>query len=149
MPGGAMLLCPGLMPPQDRSPSEAAPLWTDEQQRRFADYYLAGHPHDDPIVAPLKADLTGLPPLLIQAGTGDDLLVDARRIADHARSHGVAVELQLYPVNTHIFQIFWSFLAEAADAMHKAGAFAKRIRGATSGSRASHDHSRVSGRAGG
>jgi epsilon-lactone hydrolase len=137
MPGGAMLLCPGLMPPQDRSPSEAAPLWTEEQQTRFAEYYLAGHPNDDPIVAPLNADLSGLSPLCIQAGTGDDLLVDARRIADHARCHGVAVELQLYPVDTHIFQIFWSFLAQAADAVHKAGVFAKRVREAASGSRAS------------
>ncbi len=127
MPGGAILLCPGLLPPQDRPPSEAAPLWSEEQQARYAEYYLAGHPHDDPMVAPLHADLTGLPPLCIQAATGDELLVDARRLVDHARRHGVPASLELYPVATHVFQLFWSFLPEAADAVRKAGTFAARI----------------------
>jgi len=35
----------------------------------------------------------------------------------------VDVRLQLYPVPTHDFHIFWSFLPEAADALHQAGRF--------------------------
>lgn len=30
-----------------------------------------------------------------------------------ARSHGVAAHLELFPVNTHVFHLFWSFLPEA------------------------------------
>lgn len=44
---------------------------------------------DDPLVAPLQADLTGLPPLLIQAGSGDTVVEEARARAEHTRAHGV------------------------------------------------------------
>jgi acetyl esterase/lipase len=99
---------------------------TRDQALRLAEHYLDGHPADDPLVAPLQADLTGLPPLLVQAGTGDPLLPDARRLAEHARPHGVDVTLELYPVGTHVFHLFWSFLPEAADALEKVGAFTRR-----------------------
>ena len=59
---------------------------TRDQALRLASYYLDGHPADNPLVAPLQADLAGLPPLLVQAGTGDPLLPDARRLADTAAS---------------------------------------------------------------
>ncbi|MEV6428725.1 alpha/beta hydrolase [Nocardia sp. NPDC051463] len=94
--------------------------------------YLTGHPDDDPLVAPLLADLTSLPPVLVQAGTGDNHLTDAHQLVDHARAHGVSISLELYPVATHNFRIFWSFLPEAADALRVAGRF---IRDHTTGSR--------------
>ena len=75
------------------------------------------------------ADLTGLPPLLIQGGTGDSIVVDAHRLADHAEKHGVDTRLELYPVPTHDFHVFWSFLPEAADALEHAGRFAREVRG--------------------
>src|SRR5439155_21943564 len=34
--------------------------------RRMRDWYLAGHDAQDPLASPVFADLTGLPPLLIQ-----------------------------------------------------------------------------------
>jgi epsilon-lactone hydrolase len=85
--------------------------------------YLAGHDPDDPLVASLKADLHGLPPLLIQAATGDARLVDAKALAARARDHGVDATLDLYPVDAHAFHLFWSFLPEAADALAAAGGF--------------------------
>jgi acetyl esterase/lipase len=95
--------------------------------RSFAASYLAGHPADDPLVNPLHADLTGLPPLLVQGGTGDLVVVDAHRLAARAREHGVDVRLELYPADTHDFQVFWSFLPEAADALKQAGRFAREV----------------------
>jgi epsilon-lactone hydrolase len=85
--------------------------------------YLAGHDPTDPLVAPLKADLHGLPPLLVQAATGDARLADAKALAARARDHGVDARLDLYPVDAHAFHLFWSFLPEAADALAAAGAF--------------------------
>jgi acetyl esterase/lipase len=61
--------------------------------------------------------------MLIQASTGDNHLTDAHRLTDHARAHDVAIRLELYPVDTHNFHIFWSFLPEAADALRAAGRF--------------------------
>ncbi|HMG42724.1 MAG TPA: alpha/beta hydrolase fold domain-containing protein [Acidimicrobiales bacterium] len=137
LPGGAALLCPGIdltFDHVDEVPSigtsEPQPALSLEQLRSFAVSYLDGHPADDPVISPLNADLTGMPPLLIQGGTGDVLVVDAHRLADHAKSHGVDTRLELYPVATHDFHIFWSFLPEAAEALQQAGRFAQEVRAA-------------------
>src|SRR3954466_15269356 len=116
LPAGAVLLCPGC----DLEASSP-----DEALRRTAAAYLDGHPADDPIVAPLNADLPGLPPLLIQSATGDFVLDDARRLAERARQHGVDAHLEIFAADTHVFHVFWSFLPEAADALDQAGAFVR------------------------
>ena len=126
MPRSAALLCPAVdlswttSGPSDPSPPAAV---SEALRRRFTDPYLAGHPIDDPIVSPLSADLDGLPPMLIQAATGDTLLAHAHRLGEHARSCGVEAHLELYPTATHAFQFFWSFLPEAADAVQRAARF--------------------------
>jgi epsilon-lactone hydrolase len=85
--------------------------------------YLDGHPLDDPIVAPLLADLTGLPPMLIQAAAGDEGVGDAERLADHPLAHGIDVQLETYPVEAQSFQLDWSFLPEAAEALRQVASF--------------------------
>jgi acetyl esterase/lipase len=131
LPGGILLLSPALRLTFDddtETPSSDQPSVSVDQLRGFAEAYLAGHPADDPLLDPLGADLTGLPPMLIQGGTGDVIVEDAHRLAEHARRHGVDVRLELYPVDTHDFQIFWSFLPEAAEAVQQAGRFASATR---------------------
>jgi acetyl esterase/lipase len=109
-----------------------------DQVRRMAhELYLNGHPSDDPIVRPLSADLTGLPPMLVQAATGDAVLDDAVRLVDRATEQGVEARFELFAVDTHDFHIFWSFLPEAASALRQAGLFAHDIREARSGPAAS------------
>jgi acetyl esterase/lipase len=129
LPGATVLLCPSV----DLSGATIAQLGSEAPETAVVralfdmctEAYLAGHPLDDPIVSPLLADLTGLPPMLVQAATGDQVLNDAHLLIDHAREHGVDARLELYPSATHDFHIFWSFLPEAADAVHQAGAFVK------------------------
>jgi acetyl esterase/lipase len=124
LPGGAVVLCPWLDlvgPATDPT----APLTGEEEMRRCVAAYLRGHPVDDPVVNPLAADLTGLPPLLVQAATGDARLGDAKALAKRAGEHGVDVRLDLYPADAHVFQLFWSFLPEAADAIKAAGEFVR------------------------
>ncbi|HET6774956.1 MAG TPA: alpha/beta hydrolase fold domain-containing protein [Acidimicrobiales bacterium] len=130
LPGGAVLLSPAVdltfEQLEDLAGDPARALSLD-QMRSFAASYLAGHPADDPLVNSLHADLTGLPPLLVQGGTGDLVVVDAHRLAARAREHGIDVRLELYPADTHDFQVFWSFLPEAADALKQAGRFAREV----------------------
>ncbi len=132
-PAGAVLLCPWLdlrlrhtTIPGAAAPVDA-PMATDAEMSRCVDAYLGGHPSDDPIVDPLAADLGGLPPLLIQAATGDARLVDAKALAARAHEQGVDARLDLYPVEAHAFQLFWSFLPEAADAFEAAGEFIREV----------------------
>ena len=131
MPGSAVLLCPLVdltgAHVQDRARDDATPVVTSALLRQLGGLYLAGHPVDDPVVAPLAADLGGLPPLLVQAGTGDTVVAEARALAQRARDHGVDVTLQLYPADTHVFHVFWPFLPEAGQALTAAGAFVRRL----------------------
>ena len=124
MPAGVVLFCPWVdlaMAGRDRSPHEL-----DDFRRASAGLYLAGHPADDPLVNPLSADLAGLPPMLVQAATGDPLLDEARALTEHAQDSGVDARFELFPVDTHDFHIFWSFLPEAAQALQQAGRFARQ-----------------------
>jgi acetyl esterase/lipase len=135
MPGAAVLLCPWTdLSTVDR---DGLPAELDRIRRMASEHYLAGHPADDPVVCPLNADLTGLPPMLVQAATGDPVLDDATRLVDRAVEHGVDARFELFAVDTHDFHIFWSFLPEAASAMQQAGRFARETRlGAASASEA-------------
>jgi acetyl esterase/lipase len=128
MPGGAVLFCPWVDPRCESQAGDLAqPVVGIEVLRQYVGYYLGDQPIDDPVVNALAADLAGFPPLLIQAGTGDILRHDAQRLTDRAVDHGVDARLELYPVTTHVFQIFWSFLPEAADALQQAGRFIQSI----------------------
>jgi len=98
-----------------------------DQVRAYVDAYLDGHPVDDPVLSPLSADLSGLPPMLIQAATGDPQREEAHLLTERARAHGVDARLELYPVDTHAFQTFWSFLPEAIEGLSQAGRFVQRV----------------------
>ena len=102
-------------------------MLTLEWGRRCAAAYVGEHPMDDPLLSPLSADLSGLPALLVQVGTGDALREDAHQLVDRVQAHGGEARLELYPVATHDFHIFWSFLPEAADALDHAGRFLREI----------------------
>lgn len=82
-----------------------------------------------PLASPLHADLTGLPPLLIQVGDRETLLDDSRRIAEKAKRQGVDVTLEIEKGQIHVFQIFASRLDEAVTAIERLGAFIRKHTG--------------------
>ena len=128
-PAGSVLMCPGVDltgTVVKRRPDDPEPVPSD-LVRQFVDAFLAGHPADDPLVSPLLADMSDLPPLLIQAATGDPYSPESQALAAHAREHGVDARLELYPVSTHVFQVFWSFLPEASEALESAGRFVAEV----------------------
>jgi epsilon-lactone hydrolase len=91
--------------------------------------YLAGADPRSALAAPLYADLTGLPPLLIQVGTSETLLDDSTRLAAKAEGEGVTVTLRPYEDMIHVFQMF-PVLPEAQQAVEEIGAFVRRQAGA-------------------
>jgi acetyl esterase/lipase len=131
MPGAAVLFCPWLdLRLSQRSDSNTSPpsVPSIEEALLCVHAYPGDHPVDDAIVDPLSADLTGLPPMLIQAAAGDARLADAKALAIRAREQGISATLELYPVDAHVFQLFWSFLPEAADATDFAGNYIRAVR---------------------
>jgi len=102
---------------------EADPLFTPEAfPARVADY-TAGHDAALGLISPIFADLSGLPPLIIQAGTHEVLLDDAIRLARQAATADVQVTLDITAGVPHVFQAYYPFLDEAAAALDRAGQF--------------------------
>ena len=100
---------------------EADPLLSRELlQPRVADY-TAGQDAALGLISPIFADLTGLPPLIIQAGSHEVLLDDAVRLARQAATADVEVTLDITPGVPHVFRTFYPILDEAAAALDRAG----------------------------
>lgn len=89
----------------------------------FAREYLGSVPPTHPLASPLYADLAGLPPLVIQAGSDEVLLDDSRRLAERARAAGVEVSIETWPGVPHVWQLWTPYLPEARDALARAVAW--------------------------
>jgi epsilon-lactone hydrolase len=92
----------------------------DNLQSRITDY-TAGQDAALGLISPVFADLSGLPPLIIQAGSHEVLLDDAVRLARQAATADVQVTLDITPGVPHVFQGFYPILDEAAAALDRAG----------------------------
>ncbi len=75
--------------------------------------YLANTPADDPGASPLYADLSGLPPTLVQVGTEEILLSDSERLAERAEACGWPLSLTIWDGMWHDFQMLADLLPEA------------------------------------
>jgi epsilon-lactone hydrolase len=100
---------------------DADPLFTPEAfPARVADY-TSGQDPALGLISPIFADLSGLPPLIIQAGTHEVLLDDAVRLARQAATADVQVTLDITSGVPHVFQAYYPMLDEAAEALDRAG----------------------------
>jgi acetyl esterase/lipase len=89
--------------------------------------YLAGQDPHQPLLTPATlGDLTGLPPMLLQAGTNEVLLDDSTRLATRARAAGVDVILDITADAPHVFQAFAGVLDEADEALDRAALFLRQ-----------------------
>jgi epsilon-lactone hydrolase len=89
-------------------------------QPRVADY-TSGQDATQHLISPVFADLSGLPPVIIQAGSHEVLLDDALRLARQAAVADVEVTLDITPGVPHVFQAYTPMLDEAAAALDRAG----------------------------
>jgi epsilon-lactone hydrolase len=99
----------------------ADPLLSRENLQPRVSDYTAGHDAAAGLISPIFADLSGLPPLIIQAGSHEVLLDDAVRLARQAATADVAVTLDITPGVPHVFQTFYPILDEATAALDRAG----------------------------
>lgn len=97
---------------------------------RMAKMYLADQDPRQPLASPIHADLKGLPPLLIQVGTRETLLDDARRLHIKALAAGVQSSLEEAGGMIHVWQLFAPMLSEGREAIDRAGVFIRANAGA-------------------
>jgi epsilon-lactone hydrolase len=88
-----------------------------------ARYYLGDTDPRNPLASPLYADLAGLPPLLIHVGANETLLDDSTRLSVRARAAGVPVELKIWPVVPHAWQLAPHLIPEARQSLRETAAF--------------------------
>jgi acetyl esterase/lipase len=100
---------------------EADPLMSREGLQPRVTDYTSGQDAALGLISPIFADLSGLPPLIIQAGTHEVLLDDAIRLARQAATADVEVTLDITPGVPHVFQAYYPILDEAAAALDRAG----------------------------
>jgi acetyl esterase/lipase len=89
-------------------------------------YVPSGMDRKDPRVSPLYAKLSGLPPMLIQAGSAEGLLDDAVRFAGAAGAADVPVTLEIWPHMIHAWPMWNAHLEPGRRALTSAGAFIRR-----------------------
>jgi epsilon-lactone hydrolase len=90
-------------------------------------YYTEGKEAGDPLFAPLRADLTGLPPLLLVASSTEILRDEVRDLAVRAGAAGVRVVHHEWDGLVHVFPVFADFIPEGRAAFRHIAEF---IRGA-------------------
>ena len=92
--------------------------------RAMAKRYAPRTEYSNPLVSPIRADLSGLPPLLIQVGAAETLLDDSIRVADSARRAGTEVSLEVWPDMIHAWHLLAPIVEEGRRAISGIGAFA-------------------------
>jgi acetyl esterase/lipase len=103
--------------------AEVDPLLTRRALKEMGDAYLAGADAMAPLASPLHGDLSELPPLLIQAGSDEVLLDDARLLDARARAAGVASEFEIWDGMIHVWHMFHPLLPEGTRAIDRIAAF--------------------------
>ena len=86
-----------------------------------------GHP--DALYEPLDHIQPGLPPMLIHVSGCEVLLHDAQLAAQRLATAGVAVEVQVWPGQIHVFQLAAPMIPEATRSLRQIGRYIREATG--------------------
>ena len=130
MPAGIHVVSPlcdlALGPEHPSLAAESDPWFNRISLVQLAACYLHDADPGLPLVSPVRGDLSGLPPLLIQAAEPEALFCQAEALAGRARSFGVPVTFRPVADSVHSFVLF-GFLPETEAALAEFGAFARTV----------------------
>ena len=100
---------------------------------RMAFYWNVYVPHEidrlHPLAAPLRADLTGLPPVMVLLAELDVLRSEGEALVEKLHAAGVPVETRTFPGTVHGFLRATGSVQKARDAVAAAGAWMRRTGG--------------------
>jgi acetyl esterase/lipase len=102
------------------------PWFQPEDMPIVAAYYCRQDQIRHPLVSPVYADLSGLPPIYIQVGEDEILLSDSTRAAEKLKAAGGEVEIEIWPGMWHVFQAFLHQVPESKKAAKKIGKFVQQ-----------------------
>jgi epsilon-lactone hydrolase len=96
------------------------PILTAKGNAGAASAFLGETP-DNFYTSPIRADLTGFPPMLIQVGTEEILLSDSTTFAARAAIAGNEVKLHVWPEMPHVWPLLHSAIRAGLKAIDDAG----------------------------
>jgi epsilon-lactone hydrolase len=115
----------GLSPPTDFETDfigDGGFDWIEKRMlEQWANWYCDSAERRNPLVSPRWADLSGLPPIYIQAGRAEILRDSILAFADCAQKQGADVVLQTWEDMNHDFQIFGLDSPQSAEALRRIG----------------------------
>ncbi|APR86972.1 6-hexanolactone hydrolase [Minicystis rosea] len=130
LPAGSVPICPWVDPPRTGGS-------LDENQRfdwGFADdfakwcaFYAGDADPAQPLISPIRADLSGLPPLCILWGECEMLRDQVTELVTRAREAGLDVTAQEHPDMVHNWLTLHALTPEAERAFTTIGSFVKRV----------------------
>lgn len=134
LPAAAVLLSPFLdVTASGESATTRAdqdPWFEVKDMEVVARYYCADESKwRDPLVSPVFANVSGLPPMLIQVGDDEILLNDSTRLAEKLEAAGIDVEIEIWPDMWHVFQMFIGKMPESRKAVEKIGTYIRAVLG--------------------
>lgn len=98
-------------------------MFHTENIAEFAAVYLKGGSPLEPFASPARANLSGLPPLLLQVGSTELLLDDSRLVHDEIQKLGGESRLEIYDDVFHCWQMLDGIVPEARIALRQAADF--------------------------
>lgn len=107
-PCGLVLISPWvnqILPQKNKQTDHIDSLLRWSNLEKGVSSYLQGHDASDPLVSAVFADLTDFPPMLIQVGSEEILLADARELHQRAQEFNLNVTLTEYQNAWHVFQL--------------------------------------------
>lgn len=102
------------------------PWFRPEDIPEIVEKYCSKYDTKNPLVSPVYADPSNLPPTLIQVGDHEILLSDSTRMADKISEVGGSVTLQIWPDMWHVFQLFVGLMPESKRAINDISTFLKQ-----------------------
>jgi acetyl esterase/lipase len=130
MPAGIHVVSPfcdlALSPEHPSLAAHTDPWFNAIALVQLAACYLHDADPGQPLVSPVRGDLSGLPPLLIQAAEPEALFPQAEALAGRAVDAGVLVTFRPVADSVHSFVLF-DFLPETGRALAEFGAFARTV----------------------
>jgi cation diffusion facilitator CzcD-associated flavoprotein CzcO/acetyl esterase/lipase len=126
LPAALVLLSPWVDLGRDSAPLVPPPgeaMLSTEWAAACAALYVGNAPPDSPLASPLRADLRGLPPTLIQVGTDELLLDQSVALHDAMLAAGVDVRCDITARRWHVFQMHGGAMRSADDAIARISRF--------------------------
>lgn len=92
----------------------------------FSKYYTGENEATNPLISPLFGDLEGLPPILINSGTDDELFEDGEKFYLKAKKAGVDITFRAGIGMVHCYPLLAPMFPEATEAMDEIVAFIRK-----------------------